>query len=111
MNWVGLQSLETIVLGYNQALNMLREKPCTSIINNTREQIGPWEIAVSWLVNKWTPQAKVLGVKHFSHVLSHGIFGKRSFDKLQAELKFHFQVKAFEDEDLAEDWIRLKLDS
>ena len=108
VNWIGIQSLETIVMGCNQVLHLLREKPCTAMLNTNHELIGPWEFAVSWLVNKWAPQAKALGLRYFAHVLSHGIFGKRSFEKLKPELKVHLNVKSFEDIKMAEEWVRLK---
>lgn len=107
VNWIGIQSLETIVMGCNQVLNLLRERSCPAVLNSNHELIGPWEMAISWLVNKWAPQAKALGLKNFAHVLSHGIFGKRSFEKLKPELSHHFKVKSFDDETMAEEWIRL----
>lgn len=110
VNWIGIQSLETIVMGCNQVLHLLKEKPCAAILNNNREVVGPWEIAISWLSNKWVPQVKALGVRYFAHVLSYGVFGKRSFEKLKPELKLHFKVKSFDDEAMAEEWIRLKLE-
>lgn len=109
VNWVGIQSLETIVMGANHVLAMLREVPCPAILNSNREVIGPWESAVSWLAYKWAPQAKALGVLYFAHVLSHGIFGKRSFEKLKPEFEPLFKVRHFEDEAVAEKWIRLRL--
>lgn len=109
VNWIGIQSLETMVMGGNQVLTMLREESCLSILNSNRELIGPWEIAVNWMAYKWAPQAKALGTLYFAHVLSHGIFGKRSFEKLKPEMEKHFEVKSFEDEAVAEKWIRLKL--
>lgn len=109
VNWIGIQSLETMVMGGNQVLGMLREMTCPAILNSNRELIGPWDNAVSWLAHKWAPQAKELGVQRIAHVLSHGIFGKRSFEKLTPELVPLFRVKTFEEENLAEKWIRLHL--
>lgn len=109
VNWIGIQSIETMVMGWNQVLIMLRKKPCSAILNSNREMIGPWEAAVSWLANKWAPQAKALGVTYFAHVLSHGIFGKRSFEKLKPEFEKIFKMRFFEDEDLAEKWIRFNV--
>jgi hypothetical protein len=109
VNWIGIQSLETIVMGSNQVLHLLREKACPAILNNNHELIGPWDIAVSWVGGKWAPQAKALGLHYYAHVLSYGIFGKRSFEKLVPDLKLHFKVKSFEEEAMAAEWIRLKL--
>ena len=109
MNWIGIQSLETIVMGGNQILSMLRQQPCQAILNSNRELIGPWETAVSWLTFKWAPQAKGLGVRYFAHVSSPGIYGRRSFDALYPSLKEMMAVKSFEDEKSAEEWLRIKI--
>jgi hypothetical protein len=110
VNWIGIQSLETIVMGSNQVLKLMREKECHAILNDNHELVGPWDIAVSWLISKWAPQAKALGLRYYAHILSHGIFGKRSYEKLMPDLKLYFKVKSFEDEELAEQWLRLRLE-
>lgn len=108
MNWVGIQSLETIVMGGNLVLSMLRQKPCQGILNSNRELIGPWEAAVSWLASKWAPQAKSLGLRYFAHVLSPGIYGQRSFRALYPNLSRVLEVNAFDDEQGAQEWLRTK---
>ncbi|WP_299826254.1 hypothetical protein [uncultured Pontibacter sp.] len=107
-NWVGIQSLETIVMGGNHILAMLRERPCQGLLNSNRELIGPWEVAVNWLAYKWAPQAKTIGLRYYAHVLSPGIYGKRSFDAVYPSLKSNFNAHAFESEDAAEVWLQSK---
>ncbi|MEJ8757176.1 hypothetical protein WG947_09230 [Pontibacter sp. H259] len=107
-NWIGMQSLESIIMAGNNLLSMLRKKPCSGILNNNHELVGPWEIGVEWMAHKWAPQAKELGVKHFAHVMSYGIFGQNSFNTLSPLLKQYFEVRAFEDETAAKDWLQQK---
>ena len=107
-NWIGIQTLETIVMGSNQILSMLKERPCPGLLNSNRELIGPWEAAVNWLSYKWAPQAQISGLKYFAHVLSPGIYGQRSFQAFYPNLKKYFIVKAAEDEEIVEEWIILK---
>ena len=109
MNWVGIQSLETIVMGCNQVLTMLREKPCPRLLNSNRELIGPWEVAVNWLAYKWAPQAKSLGLRYYAHVLSPGIYGQRSFQSLYPALQSQLNIEVFEDEKKAEEWLLLNV--
>lgn len=108
MSWIGIQSLETIVMGCNQVLAMLREKPCPKLLSSNRELIGPWEVAVSWLAYKWAPQAKSLGLRYYAHVLSPGIYGQRSFQSLYPALQLQLNIEVFEDEKEAEEWLLLK---
>lgn len=107
-NWIGVQSLESIVMGGNQLLSMLRKKPCSAILNNNHELVGPWDVGISWLAFKWAPQAKELGVEHYAHVMSYGIFGQNSFNSVAPLLKNHFEVRVFEDETDAKEWLRQK---
>lgn len=108
INWIGIQSLETIVMGGNLALSLLRQKPCQGILNSNRELIGSWEAAANWLAFKWAPQAKMLGVRYFAHVLSPGIYGQRSFKALQPNLSEMLDVKTFDEEEEAQKWLRIK---
>lgn len=108
LNWIGIQSLETIMMGGNLALSMLRRRPCQGILNSNRELIGPWEVATNWVVFKWAPQLKSLGLRYFAHVLSPGIYGQRSFIAVYPSLKEAFQVQQFEDEAGATAWLLRK---
>ena len=108
VSWIGIQSLETVVMGGNHVLSMMRQRPCRGLLNSNRELIGPWESAVSWLAHKWVPQAKVLGLRYYAHVLSPGVYGRRSFDLLYPILKSGFEVESFEDEESAEEWLRTR---
>ncbi|HEY4651785.1 MAG TPA: hypothetical protein VIG72_10235 [Pontibacter sp.] len=108
-NWIGLQSLESIVMGGNHILAMLRKKPCVAILNNNHELVGPWEVGVHWLSQRWAPQLRELGVKHFAHVMSYGIYGQNSFKAIQPLLQQMFDLEAFEDEQLAKEWIYSRL--
>lgn len=107
-NWIGVQSLESIVMGGNLLLAMLRKQPCAAIVNNNHELVGPWEIGVNYMVYKWAPEAKVLGVKYFAHILSYGIFGRNSFSMFEPLVKSFFDIEVFETEENAKEWARSK---
>jgi hypothetical protein len=109
VNWIGIQTLETVVMGGNHILTMLKDKPSTGILNSNRELIGPWEIAVNWLSNKWVPQAKTLGLKVYAHVLSPGIYGRRSYKSFAPVLEKQFDSQSFSDESSAELWLQFRL--
>ncbi|GAB3194306.1 hypothetical protein ABID22_000264 [Pontibacter aydingkolensis] len=108
VNWIGIQSLETIMMGGNQILSMLRVKPCQGLLNSNRELIGSWESAVNWLSYRWAPQAEILGLRNFAHVISPGIYGQWSFDALYPKIKGIFEVQSFLTDDAAKAWLQLK---
>ncbi|MBD1395783.1 hypothetical protein H9Q13_01280 [Pontibacter sp. JH31] len=107
-NWIGLQSLETVMMGSTQILTMLRERPCKGFLHGNHELIGPWEIAVNWLVQKWMPQAKAGGIRYYAYVQGPGIYGQRSFDAFYELVKNEFEVKVFTEEEDAKEWLQEK---
>ncbi len=109
VNWIGIQSLETMVMGSNHILALLRERPCRGLLNSNRELIGPWDMAVSYLAHRWAPAANALGLRYFAHVLSPGIFGQRSFDQFSKQLKDQLILKSFEEQSQAEQWLQQQL--
>ncbi|WP_205503135.1 hypothetical protein [Rufibacter psychrotolerans] len=109
VNWVGIQTLETVVMGGNYILSILRQTPCQGLLNSNREVIGPWDAAVQYLAHKWAPAAQALGLRWMAHVLSPGIYGQRSFQQFKQQLGSTFTLKSFEDQEIAEEWLLLRL--
>ncbi len=105
VNWVGIQSLETIMMGANQLLSMLRHQSCPAILNSNKELIGPWDDGALFMGGKWVLEANMLGVVHFAHVLSPGIYGKRSFQKFYQLAHNYLQIETFDTDADAEAWL------
>ena len=105
VNWIGIQTLETVVMGSNHILALLRYQPCTGILNSNKELIGPWEHSINWLTYKWVPEIKNLGVRYFAHVMGPGIYGQNSFKKFQASNQHQLKIASFTDEKEAEEWL------
>lgn len=106
VNWVGRQSLETIMMGANQLLAMLRQQSCNAIINSNKELIGPWDDGALFMGSTWATKAKLLGLLTFAQVLAPGIYGKRSFEKFNLSAHKYLQVETFESDTEAIAWIR-----
>ncbi|QMU28667.1 hypothetical protein [Adhaeribacter radiodurans] len=104
-NWIGIQSLEAIMLGANLVLSMLRKEPCMAILNSNKELIGPWDEGALYLGNKWVMEANALGVIHFAHVLAPGVYGQRSFEKFFRLAQPYLQIEVFETDAEAEAWL------
>ena len=105
VNWIGIQTLETMMMGANQLLTMLRQQPCHGILNSNKELIGPWDDGALFLGSKWARQAKILGVLHFAQVLAPGIYGQRSFKQFYQFAQQHLQIETFATEAEAEAWL------
>ncbi|QNF33619.1 hypothetical protein HUW51_13145 [Adhaeribacter swui] len=105
VNWIGIQSLETIMLGANQILSILRQNPCPAILNSNKELIGPWDDGALFMGGKWVLEANMLGVVHFAHVLAPGIYGQRSFQKFYDLAQDYLQIETFKNDVEAEAWL------
>lgn len=105
VNWIGVQSVETIMMGANILLNMLRQNPCTGILNSNKELIGPWDDGALFMGSRWAIQARNLGLQYFAQVLSPGIYGQRSFQQFQESAQHHFQIKTFNSDTEASAWL------
>ncbi|MDQ3290963.1 MAG: hypothetical protein M3Q05_06695 [Bacteroidota bacterium] len=104
-NWVGIQSIETIMLGANLVLSMLRQEPCSAILNSNKELIGPWDDGALYMGNKWVMDLNTLGVIHFAHVLAPGVYGQRSFEKFFQLAQPYLQIEVFNSDEEAEAWL------
>jgi hypothetical protein len=105
VNWIGIQSIETIMMGANQILHILRQNPCSAILNSNKELIGPWDDGALFLGSKWVQEANMLGVVHFAHVLAPGIYGQRSFQKFYELAHKYLQIEIFKSDIEAEAWL------
>ena len=109
VNWIGIQSLETVMLGGNTILAMLRAKPCPVILNNNHELVGPWNEGAAYMGSSWAPKAKLYGIKQFLQVLAPGIYGRRSFQDFQNKAQQQFQIETFETDEEAISWLQAHL--
>ncbi|GAA4300324.1 hypothetical protein [Nibribacter koreensis] len=103
--WMGIQTLETVKEGGAFYVNMLKEKPCARLLNNHKELIGPWDVANDWITKEWTPLVMQLGLKYMSQVLAPGIYGQMSFHQLHQQIGDQFEIKMFDEEKPALEWL------
>ncbi|MGV3586938.1 MAG: hypothetical protein ACO1OF_08065 [Adhaeribacter sp.] len=105
VNWIGVQSIEMIMLGAKQLLHMLRAEACPAILNSNKELIGPWHDGALFLGSKWAPQAKNLGLVYFAHVLAPGVYGQSSFQQFYQFGQQYLQIETFTTDAEAEAWL------
>ena len=103
--WTGRQTLETVREGGNYYLEMIKQQPCDKLLNSHTELIGPWDIANDWIVQEWTPKVRALGLRYMAQVLAPGVYGRMSFHQLHQRIDDDFEIKMFEDEESAREWL------
>jgi hypothetical protein len=105
-NWVGMLPTEQVIQGCQAIIEMLQAHPCIHILNDNRAVIGSWSAANEWIDQHWTPQAVALGLKRFAHVVSPGIFGQASAAELATRVDKKFEMRLFQNIELAKIWLK-----
>jgi hypothetical protein len=104
-HWIARQTLATVQQGGTYYERMLEEQPCPKLLNSHAELIGPWDIANDWIVSAWTPRVRALGLHYLAQVLAPGIYGQMSFHQLHQKIDDQFEIKLFDDEVSAQEWL------
>ncbi|RDC65021.1 hypothetical protein [Adhaeribacter pallidiroseus] len=103
--WIGLQNIETVMQGGNYYIELLQKQPCPKLLNSHAELIGPWNVANDWIVQAWTPRVRALGLRYMAQVLAPGVYGQMSFHQLHQRISNVWEIKMFDDEPSAQDWL------
>ncbi|MBF9236720.1 hypothetical protein I2I05_04870 [Hymenobacter sp. BT683] len=106
-DWVGVLPTEKVIQGCQATLDFLRENPCPHMLNDNRKVVGSWSAANDWIAANWMPEALALGLKRFAHIVSPGIFGQASASEMSTRVGTQFEMRLFEDVELAKAWLRL----
>lgn len=105
-NWVGVLPTEKVIQGCQATIDFLRENPCAHMLNDNRKIIGSWNSANDWIAEHWIPQVLALGLRRFAHIVSPDIFGQASAAELVTRVGQHFEIRLFQDLELAKAWLR-----
>lgn len=105
-NWIGVLPTDKVIQGCQATIDFLREKRCTRMLNDNREVIGSWNSANEWIATNWMPQVLALGLKRFALIVSPGIFGQASAAEMVTRVGNQFEMRLFQDIELAKTWLR-----
>ncbi|WP_151086887.1 STAS/SEC14 domain-containing protein [Hymenobacter baengnokdamensis] len=105
-DWQGYQTLESIILGANAYLDELVRYKCPYLLNDNTNLMGPWDHAVTWIAEDWTPRAIALGLTHFAHVVSSESFAALSAEAMFTSIGTSFQMRIFGSRTQARQWLR-----
>lgn len=105
-NWLGYQTLESIIAGANVCQEEISRNRCPYLLNDNRLVVGPWDHATDWIANDWTPRAIEAGLKFFAHVVSPESFAALSAETMHTKVGDSFQMKIFGDFDEAKSWLQ-----
>ena len=104
-NWIGYQTLAGIQAGADACLAILRQTKCAYLLNDNSLVVGPWDHAVEWIANDWTPRAIAGGLTHFAHVVSAESLAAMSAQSMHASIGEYFHMHTFGKVAEAQRWL------
>lgn len=103
--WFGVQSIETVKEGGYKLLDMVKEQPCSKLLNSNKQVIGSWDMALEWAENEWAPQMRAAGLKYLAQVVPTSIYATLTIQNLLQHIDDTFEIRTFEDDADAEAWL------
>jgi hypothetical protein len=104
--WFGVQSVETVMQGGYQLLEMMKAKSCAKLLNSNKNVIGSWDMALEWAENEWAPQMRAAGLRFLAQVVPSSIYASLTIENLIQRIDDTFEIRTFEEEADAEAWLQ-----
>lgn len=104
-NWIGYLTREGVMTGANSCLKVLAAANCPYLLNDNTAVLGPWDHAVDWIAQDWTPRAIAQGLTHFAHVVSAESFAALSAEMMHASVGESFRMRIFGSLAEARQWL------
>jgi hypothetical protein len=104
VNWKGFQTVDSIKLGCEKMLELLKAKKCKKILNDNRMVTGPWQGAAEWVATDWFPRMYAAGLMQLAWIVSPNIFSQMSMEATVSKNKDE-KTRTFENYTKAEDWL------
>jgi hypothetical protein len=105
VNWLGFQTVKSVMEGCEKMLVCLREKSCQKVLNDNTLVDGIWSGAARWGADNWFPRMRQAGLEWFAWVYSPSVLSKLSTDKTLSLMQPDF-IQTFYDLEEAKLWLR-----
>ncbi|TPG62417.1 STAS/SEC14 domain-containing protein [Hymenobacter nivis] len=105
--WFGYQTRGGIVAASNAGLEIIARHRCPRLLNDNTAVLGPWDHAVDWLAQDWTPRAIAAGLTHCAHIVSPESFAALSAEALISGVAGSFELRMFSNEPTARAWLQM----
>lgn len=103
--WQGHITADDVVCAAQAFLELLREDPCSKLLNDKSEVTGDWQEANDWLQFEWLPQVLGAGLRYMAHVYSFSMFSKLAARDLEERITPQLSMKNFYERRLAVEWL------
>lgn len=104
--WQGYLTLDNVKRGANEGLSLIADYSCAHLLNDNTAVTGPWDHAVAWIAEDWTPRAIAAGLTHFAHVVDAKSFAALSAEAMSLGIAGLFEMRIFGDVEAARAWLK-----
>ena len=106
-DWHGFVTLDEVIKGSEETLQLLKASRSTKILNDNRHLSGTWSEATGWLSSAWIRRAEKAGVKKIAHILSSDILGMDSAREFGGKIRSsQIEFRLFGSKYDAEMWLK-----
>ncbi len=105
VNWVGFQTVRSVMDGCEQMLTLLKEKDCAKVLNDNTYVEGIWSGAARWGADSWFPRMREAGLEWFAWVYAQSVLSQLSTNKTLSLMEPHY-IRTFYDLEEAKDSLR-----
>lgn len=108
-DWIGYPTGTSVLRGALTYLDRMKSQHCHAVLNDNRRLVGRWDASLEFLEQQWIPRAIANGLHYWAHLDNPGALSEASADALRERVKDRFEIRLFEDQLQAEDWLRERL--
>jgi hypothetical protein len=108
--WIGfISEIDVAQKACLTIASKIKETKVQGLLNDDRQQVGPWPNIDDWLSTIWIPAMADAGLRLFAHIHSKSVFTQLSANKILSETKNGIEFRHFENEDSAKNWLLSKI--
>lgn len=104
--WYGfVNEIEPSKKAFNKIAELAKKFRCPLVLNDSRQQMGPWPKIDDWLIRTWFPSLSGAGIEYLAHIHSKHIFTQISAQNILGKCRGPLRVRQFYTEGLAQNWL------
>ena len=104
--WIGLvNEIEPSKKACLLITSLIEKHEVSLVLNDNRDQKGPWPALDDWLGSVWIPGMANAGLKKFAHIHSENFFTEVSAKKILQENIMGITFKHFNSTETAKNWL------
>jgi hypothetical protein len=105
-DWIGFIDSERGQKACLAIVDALMHTGVSLLLNDNRNQSGPWPKLDEWLATVWVPALSGAGLKRMAHIHSASIFTQVSAKRFAQDVIQGIEFAHFDDENQAIEWLQ-----